>query len=96
MKNTFENNQFVIQILAKGAFVDNSTGTGKAFLVETYTLRVNHVAHNEWSEAKSKAAKTEFKNKVCKALELNQNLGGINVVQVQLELFTVVHIRELS
>ncbi len=44
----FEGNEFVIQLLAKGSFIDNGTGDGHSYLIEAYTLRLNHVALNAW------------------------------------------------
>jgi len=44
---SFEGNDFVIQVITKGSFVDNAGG-GKSFLVEATTIRLNHVALNAW------------------------------------------------
>lgn len=44
----FEDNNFAIQLLAKGSFVDNGTGNEKSFLVEAFTIRLNHIALNAW------------------------------------------------
>jgi hypothetical protein len=44
----FEDNEFVIQLIAKGSFVDNGTGNCHSYLVEAFTLRLNHVALNAW------------------------------------------------
>lgn len=46
--NEFESDAFVAQLIARGAFVDNGTGDGGPYLVETFTLRLNHVALNAW------------------------------------------------
>lgn len=43
-----EDNDFAIQLLAKGSFVDNATCNDQSFLVEAYTLRLNHIALNAW------------------------------------------------
>ena len=43
----FEGDDFVIQVIAKGSFVDNAGG-GRSFLVEATTVRMNHVALNAW------------------------------------------------
>jgi hypothetical protein len=40
--------KFVIQVIARGAFVDDGAGGGQSYMVETYTLRLNHVALNAW------------------------------------------------
>jgi hypothetical protein len=48
MKQEFEGNEFVIQIISKGSFVDNGTGNGSSFLVEATTVRMNHIALNAW------------------------------------------------
>lgn len=44
----FEGNDFAIQVIAKGSFVDNGTGNGHSYLVEAFTLRLNHIALNAW------------------------------------------------
>jgi len=44
----FENNNFSIQLMAKGSFVDNSIENDSLYLVEAFTLRLNHVALNAW------------------------------------------------
>lgn len=43
----FEGNEFAIQVISKGSFVDNAGG-GSSFLVEETTVRMNHVALNAW------------------------------------------------
>ena len=40
--------KFEVQLLSKGSFIDDATGTDKLYLVETYTVRLNYVALNEW------------------------------------------------
>jgi hypothetical protein len=47
MKN-FNSDTFTIQLIAKGSFVDNSAGSTNTYLVEVFTLRLNHIAFNEW------------------------------------------------
>lgn len=47
-REKFEGKEFAIQIMSKGSFADNSTGNDKTYLVEAYTLRLNHVALNAW------------------------------------------------
>ena len=44
----FEGNEFAIQVIAKGAFVDEGTGNGKSYIVEATTIRMNHVALEAW------------------------------------------------
>jgi len=44
---SFEGNDFAIQVIAKGGFVDNAGG-GRSFLVEATTVRMNHVALDAW------------------------------------------------
>lgn len=44
----FESNEFAIQVIAKGAYVDNGSGGGKSFLIEATTVRMNHIALNAW------------------------------------------------
>lgn len=45
---SFEGNEFAIQVISKGAFVDNGTGNGSSYLVEATTIRLNHIALNAW------------------------------------------------
>ena len=48
MGNEFDGKEFAVQVIAKGAFVDQPSEGGKTYLVETATVRVNHVALREW------------------------------------------------
>jgi len=43
-----EPEQFGVEVIAKGSFVDTSVGKNSVYLVEAYTLRLNHVALNAW------------------------------------------------
>lgn len=45
---SFEGNEFAIQVISKGSFVDNGTYVDSSFLVEATTIRLNHVALNAW------------------------------------------------
>jgi len=45
---TSQNQQFELQIIAKGAFVDSNSNHGKTYLVETTVVRLNWVALNAW------------------------------------------------
>jgi len=47
-KANFESNEFLIQLMAKGGFVDNGAGDDNSYLVEAYTIRLNHIALNAW------------------------------------------------
>ncbi len=49
----FEGDEFAMQIMANGRFEDNGTGGDKSYTVEATTLRLNHVALNEWLETKT-------------------------------------------
>lgn len=40
------NDKFEVKLIAKGSFVDSEPGN--LFLVETYTIRLNHIALNDW------------------------------------------------
>ena len=40
--------EFALQVIAKGSYIDCDTGSGKTYLIEAYTLRLNHVALNAW------------------------------------------------
>ena len=45
----FHKNEFAVQVIARGAFLDNDPGHGgKVYQVETATIRLNHIALNEW------------------------------------------------
>ena len=45
----FEGKEFAVQVIAKGSFVDQPSEGGKTYLVETATVRLNHVALGEWN-----------------------------------------------
>ena len=48
MDNTqFEGNEFALQIIAKGGFIDTGQ-PDKAYAVEATIIRLNHIALNEW------------------------------------------------
>ena len=45
----YRKNEFAVQVVAKGSFLDSDPGYGgKVYEVETATIRLNHVAMNEW------------------------------------------------
>ena len=44
----FESDEFAMQIIAKGAFIDSGTGDGHSYVVETTAIRLNHIALNAW------------------------------------------------
>lgn len=49
MNAIFRENEFAVQTISTGAFLDNDPGYGgKVYLVETSTIRLNHIALNEW------------------------------------------------
>lgn len=39
---------FGVEIISRGAFIDRFAGDEKAYQIETYTLRLNHVALNAY------------------------------------------------
>lgn len=118
----FEGNTFAIQLITKGSYIDNvvngDSGVDErnAYLIEAYTIRLNHVALNAWilshtmnsrdvydtdeewefHKAKYKARLETWNNKIIDALGIDEASGGISITQSQSEVFTVVHIRELS
>ena len=47
-QNNFETNTFAIQVVAKGFYIDDGVGNGKSYLINTYVIRLNHVALNDW------------------------------------------------
>lgn len=47
--NIFETNEFALQVISSGWFLDNDESfNGKMFAVETATVRLNHVALDEY------------------------------------------------
>mgnify|MGYP001020434667 CR=1 FL=1 len=44
------NNEFCIQVISKGAYVDYP-GDGRMFIVETTVIRLNYIALNEWNSS---------------------------------------------
>ena len=46
----FEGKEFAVQVIAKGAFVDQPSEGSKPYLVETATVRLNHVALGVWQQ----------------------------------------------
>lgn len=73
----FNGKEFTFQVIAKGSYIDPSSGDGKAWIVEATTLRLNPVALNEYitayaynspdcynSEAEWRAYEEEIKERV--------------------------------
>ncbi len=56
----FEGSSFAIQLVAKGSYVDNGVGNGKSYLVETYVIRLNHVALNSWISSTAMSSPDAF------------------------------------
>lgn len=53
MNNIFRTNDFAIQVISSGSFLDDSPGCqGKIYLVETATIRLNHIAWQEWLDTR--------------------------------------------
>ncbi|MGD9567500.1 MAG: hypothetical protein AB7V48_04160 [Sedimentibacter sp.] len=115
----FERNIFAVQLISKGSYVDDvndGVDSGKSYLIETYVIRLNPTALNDWilsemmnsrdvydSNEEWEAHKVKYKNrrntvnnKIINSLGLNEVSGGICITQSQSEVFTVVHVRELS
>jgi len=45
----FTKSEFELEVVSKGAFIDDDPGFGDCeYLVETFVIRLNHVALNEW------------------------------------------------
>ena len=56
----FKTNHFAIQVIASGSFLDDDPGfNGKTYTVQAYTIRLNHVALNEW------ILSTPFNDRLC-------------------------------
>ena len=47
-RQRFEGNDFAIQIMAKGHFIDHSVGDKNSYIVEATTIRLNRIAFDEW------------------------------------------------
>lgn len=48
----FNTDRFAIEIISSGEFLDNDPGfRGKTYTVQTYTIRLNHVALAAWRAA---------------------------------------------
>lgn len=44
-----DNNNFDFQVIASGSYIDDNTGAeGLSFMVQTFLLRLNHIALNQW------------------------------------------------
>lgn len=48
MTVNFEGNEFALQVISNGAFIDNGTYVDSSYLVEATTIRLNHIALNAW------------------------------------------------
>ncbi|AFQ46243.1 hypothetical protein [Desulfosporosinus meridiei] len=57
----FEGNEFALQVIAKGAFVDKGTYVDSSYLVEATTVCLNHIALNAWIFIPEIATKTARK-----------------------------------
>lgn len=87
MGNEFDGKEFAVQVIAKGSFVDKPSEGGKTYLVETATVRVNHVALREWYKSISFVDRewfgTEEEWEHCKAerrallQEFREKLGAV-------------------
>ena len=44
----FEGDDFAIQVIARGAYIDEGSGADKIFAIESTVIRLNHVALNTW------------------------------------------------
>ena len=50
-QETMQEEVFALEVIAKGAFVDKETGSGKTFLVETTIVRFNGAAMQVWQDS---------------------------------------------
>ena len=51
MNSIFQKDEFAVQIISTGSFLDDDPGyRGKVYMVETATVRLNHIALNEWAD----------------------------------------------
>lgn len=61
MNDIFTNPEFTIETIATGDFYDSPGGLGsKTFRVETKTVRLNHVALDEWYDSQRTKLFEEF------------------------------------
>lgn len=49
MNSIYKTDDFSIEVVSRGAYLDNDPGYGgKIYAIETATIRLNHVALNQW------------------------------------------------
>ncbi len=57
----FRKDEFAVQVVARGAFLDNDPGYGgKVYQVETATIRLNHIALGEWQDSRINREPDDF------------------------------------
>ena len=49
MNSIYKTNEFAIEVISRGSFLDDDPGFGgNVYAVETATVRLNHIALNQW------------------------------------------------
>lgn len=80
MNEIFSKNEFAIEIIAEGSFVDVPGGlSDSVYQVETKTIRLNHIALDEWDrseiveELEDFETRVEYHNYIDEKMELRAN-----------------------
>lgn len=48
MNSIYKTNEFAIEVISRGSFLDDDPGYEDIYAVETATIRLNHIALNQW------------------------------------------------
>lgn len=80
MNDIFDKKEFAIEIIAEGSFVDVPGGlSDSVYQVETKTIRLNHIALDEWDrseiveELEDFETRVEYHNYIDEKMELRAN-----------------------
>lgn len=64
MNEIFRTNEFAIQIISRGSFLDNDPGfRGKVYQVETVTIRLNQIALDEYFNGQVYNCRDDYETK---------------------------------
>lgn len=65
MNEIFNQNEFAIEIIAEGSFVDVPGGmSDSVYQVETKTIRLNHIALSEWDKGEVVEEPEDFETRI--------------------------------
>lgn len=115
-KKNFDSNEFQLDLISRGAYVDNGSSPEKSYLIETTVIRLNWVALNawvlsitsncrdcyetneEWEAHRTMMGKKHdaVKTQIIDLLRVDPATGSVCITQSQSEIFTVVHISEIT